>query len=310
VERVVQSFIKYLKIERGASIHTLRNYRSDLQQFVSYFQSRKEETEWDKITLLNLRGYLVHLHQTGRGSSSIARKLAVIRTFFRFLHREGIVSHNPARLVPTPRQKRKLPTVLTVDQVTDLVGVPDKKNSRSLRNRAILETLYSTGMRLSELVALDIEDINDREGIVRVKGKGQKERIVPIGSHALEAIRRYRESLIRVDSRPVQAAGSNPVFMNNRREFAGQRIGTRTVSRIVGHAGRQMVRSDIQGVRVTPHALRHSFATHLLEGGADLRAIQELLGHQRLSTTQRYTHLAADHLMEVYDKAHPRAKKE
>jgi integrase/recombinase XerC len=275
-----------------------------VNQLVRYLGGKA--IDWKKITHLSLRGYLVHLRQSGRDPSSIARKLAVIRTFFRFLHREGIVTHNPARLVTTPRLKQHLPTVLTVDQVTDLIAVPGGEDPRSLRNRAVLETFYSTGIRLSELVALDLEDINEAEGVIRVKGKGRKERIVPIGEKALEAIRRYRESL----KRPPTRIGPQPVFMNRRGGRAGQRISTRTVARIVGDAGRRLSRSDAKGLHVTPHALRHSFATHLLEGGADLRAIQELLGHKNLSTTQRYTHLAADRLMEVYDKAHPRAKKQ
>lgn len=310
MEGAVQTFIRYLRAERGASFHTLRNYQSDLEQFARYLGFRTgrgqisnlspASVDWKKVTHLTLRGYLVHLKQIGLRKSSMARKLAVIRAFYRYLHREGIVSHNPARLVATPRQDVRLPTVLTVDEVSDLLGVPRGDHPRALRNRAILETFYSTGIRLSELVTLDMDDINETEGVIRVKGKGRKERIVPIGSKALEAIKTYREKLC---PQPM------PVFVGPSR----RRLHSRTVARIVGGAARELSRSSasggLSGRNVTPHALRHSYATHLLEGGADLRAIQELLGHARLSTTQRYTHVTADLLVEVYDKAHPRAKR-
>jgi len=290
VEGSAEAFIKFLRAERGVSIHTLRSYRSDLEQFGRFLGSDPKRTDWRTITRLTLRGYLVHLQKTGLRRSSVARKLAVIRSFFRYLHREGRVDQNPARAVSTPRQERRLPTVLTVDEAIRLVKAPDGRPRTELRNRAILETLYSTGMRLSEVVSLDLSDLDEGEGVARVKGKGKKERIVPIGSKALEALSAYRGEMRK----------SGPVFVGP----SGARISTRTVARIVAESGRELPRS----VRVTPHALRHSFATHLLEGGADLRAIQELLGHSRLSTTQRYTHVTTDRLMEVYDKAHPRAK--
>ena len=306
MEGTVQTFIRYLKAERGASFHTLRNYQSDLLQFAQHLGLKERALDWKKVTHLTLRGYLVHLKAIGLRKSSMARKLAVIRAFYRYLHREGIVPHNPARLVATPRQDVRLPTVLTVDEVSDLLGVPRGDHPKALRNRAILETFYSTGIRLSELVALDIDDVNETEGVIRVKGKGRKERIVPIGSKALAAIKTYREGLKQKDP---QAAVSIPVFVGP----SSRRLHSRTVARIVGGAGRELSRSSasggLSGRSITPHALRHSYATHLLEGGADLRAIQELLGHARLSTTQRYTHVTADQLVEGYDKAHPRAKR-
>jgi integrase/recombinase XerC len=297
VEREVQAFKRYLNTERGASAHTIRSYVSDLEQFVLYLGPRKRSVDWKKITHLTLRGYLVYLKQTGLRKSSMGRKLAVIRSFFRYLHREGVVVQNPARVVMTPKPEQRLPTVLTVDEVTVLMGVHEEEGLRVLRDRAILETLYSTGIRLSELVTLDMWDLNETEGTVRVKGKGRKERIVPIGSKALEAISVYRNGLMKNGRSTVPV----PAFVGR----GGQRISSRTVARIVNEAGKRLA----SGLRVTPHALRHSYATHLLEGGADLRAIQELLGHSRLSTTQRYTHVNTDHLMEVYDKTHPRAKK-
>jgi integrase/recombinase XerC len=299
VEGAVEAFIKFLRNERGVSSHTLRNYRSDLGQFEAFLGSSPKHRDWRTVTHLTLRGYLVFLQKTGLRRSSVARKLAVIRSFFRYLHREGRVDQNPARAVSTPKQERRLPTVLTVDEAIRLVKAPagrDRSQRTRLRNLAILETLYSTGMRLSELVSVDVTDLDEGEGIVRVKGKGRKERIVPIGSKALEAIVAYRGDFKKTGTGPSSAA----VFVGP----SGGRISSRTVARIVAESGRDLPR----GIRVTPHALRHSYATHLLEGGADLRAIQELLGHSRLSTTQRYTHVTTDRLMEVYDKAHPRAK--
>jgi integrase/recombinase XerC len=298
MEGTTEAFIQFLKTEKGDSIHTLRNYRSDLRQFEVFLGAPRNRTDWRSITHLTLRGYLVHLRDRGLRRSSIARKLAVIRSFFRYLHREGKVDQNPARAVSNPKLEKRLPTVLTVDEAIRLVQSPGERGGarEELRNRAVLETLYSTGMRLSEVVSLDLADLDEGEGVVRVKGKGRKERIVPIGSRALEAIAAYRARLKK------SAGGSAPqaVFLGP----SGRRISTRTVARIVADSGLDLPRP----VRVTPHALRHSYATHLLEGGADLRAIQELLGHSRLSTTQRYTHVTTDRLMEVYDKAHPRAK--
>jgi integrase/recombinase XerC len=299
MEGTTEAFIHFLRTEKGDSLHTLRNYRSDLRQFQSFLGSGRKPKDWRAVTRLTLRGYLVHLRDKGLRRSSIARKLAVIRSFFRYLHREGLVDQNPARAVSNPKQERRLPTVLTVDEAIRLVqsqGDEHRDFRDGLRNRAVLETLYSTGIRLSELVSLDLADIEEGEGIVRVKGKGRKERIVPIGSRALEAISAYRGRLKKSGSGAVSPA----VFLGP----SGGRISARTVARIVAASGRELPRQ----VRVTPHALRHSYATHLLEGGADLRAIQELLGHSRLSTTQRYTHVTTDRLMEVYDRAHPRAK--
>ena len=292
MEGAVKTFFSYLKTEKGVSPHTLRSYQSDLEQFVRYLDSGGRRVAWKKITHQKLRGYLVHLGRTGIRRSSISRKLTVLRSFFRFLHREEIISHDPARILAGPNQDHRLPTVLTVDEMFQVVGAPKGGDHRALRDRAILETLYSTGIRLSELVALDFADLNETEGVIRVKGKGRKERIVPIGSKALESISVYR--------REVAAGIPGPVFVGP----SGRRLSSRTVARRVESAARLLSR----GIHVTPHSLRHSYATHLLEGGADLRSIQELLGHVRLSTTQRYTHVSADRLMEVYDASHPRAK--
>jgi integrase/recombinase XerC len=296
VEGAVRDFLSYLKTERGASVHTLRSYRSDLDQFTGYLTSGDRRFSWRKLDHLAVRGYLVHLSGRPFSRASIARKLAVVRAFFRYLQRENKAERNPARVVATPRQERRLPTVLTVDEAIGLMHSPEGDEIGPLRDRAILEALYSTGIRLSELAGLDLGDINHQDGMMRVKGKGKKERMVPIGAKALEAIAAYRSGLMagRREISPVA------LFVGP----SGRRLSTRTVARTVAKAGTKLPR----GIRVSPHALRHSFATHLLEGGADLRAIQELLGHARLSTTQRYTQVTADHLMKVYDGAHPRAK--
>ena len=296
MEGTIRAFVSFLGTERGASVHTIRCYQSDLKHFFRYLGFSRKPIDWSKVTHLSIRGYLVQLKQAGLKKSSVARKLAVIRSYFRFLHREGIIEHNPAQVVMSPKPERYLPVVLTVDEITDLIGVPQGEGLRALRNRAILETLYSTGVRLGELVTLNLSDLSPEEGTIRVMGKGKKERIVPIGSKALKAIGSYRDGL----RNKRHLTDLSPVFVGARRE----RISSRTVARVVHGAGRSLARA----LRVTPHSLRHSYATHLLEGGADLRAIQELLGHLRLSTTQKYTHVSADRLMEVYDKNHPRAK--
>lgn len=254
------------------------------------------EPEWAGVDSQKVRVYLVHLQQRGIRKSSIARKLAVLRSFFRYLHREGKVTINPARLVASPKPEHRLPAFLTVDDALALMEALPGKDTASLRNRAILETFYSTGIRLSELVTLDLDDLDPNGGLVRVQGKGRKERIVPIGSKALAALEAYRAA---VPFRNDDEKG-RPLFLNR----SGRRLTSRTVARIVAQAALRLPKS----LRVTPHALRHSFATHLLDGGADLRAIQELLGHAQLSTTQRYTHLTTDKLIEVYDKAHPRSR--
>jgi integrase/recombinase XerC len=314
-----RSFIEYLQVERGSSAHTVRNYQSDLEQFERFLtpsaaagesrhgaskksagepaQETAKEPDWTEVDPLKIRAYLAHLQQKGVRKSSIARKLAVLRTFFKYLQREGRAKNNPARLVATPKQEHRLPTFLTVDDALALMEASPGEEAASLRNRAILETFYSTGIRLSELVTLDVHDLNPNEGLVRVQGKGRKERIVPIGSKALAAIEAY---LAAVPFRQYHEE-RRPLFLNP----VGKRLTARTVARIVARAALRLPKAP----RVTPHALRHSFATHLLDGGADLRAIQELLGHAQLSTTQRYTHVTMDKLIEVYDRAHPRAKK-
>jgi len=319
MEAAIRAFLTFLKVERRASPETIRAYQSDLRQFSAYVTATQPSPgsrfRPEDVDALTIRGYLAWLDQRNERKSSLARKLATLRSFFKFLTREEWLEINPATEVRTPKQAQPLPKVLTKDDANALMEFPEGDDIKVLRDRAILETLYSTGARVSELVGIDQDDVNDREGLVRLRGKGRKERIVPIGSVAMEAIRRYEEASARcevrgakfgrsnqevphVARRTVNPSGSNPVFRNLR----GGRITVRSVDRIVNRYS-----SRLAGGKVSPHTLRHSFATHLLDEGADLRAIQELLGHASLATTQKYTHLATDHLLEVYDRAHPRA---
>jgi len=303
MEDAIRAFVTFLEMERGASRETVRGYRSDLRQFLSYARTVRGSTAPaltpDEVDPLAIRGYLAWLDRKKEKKTSLARKLAALRSFFRFLTREGLAGHNPAAEVRTPKQPQHLPRVLTKDDANALMEFPEGDDVLARRDRAILETLYSTGARVSELVGMNVEDLNLSDGLVRLRGKGRKERIVPIGTVALEALRDYHALPPRHPSRVTRHEGqAQPVFLNHR----GGRLTARGVERIVEKYSRRLT-----GGRVSPHALRHSFATHLLDEGADLRAIQELLGHASLATTQKYTHLATDRLLEVYDRAHPRA---
>ncbi|MBI4401089.1 MAG: tyrosine recombinase XerC [Nitrospirae bacterium] len=315
MEDAIRAFVTFLEVERGASRETIRGYQSDLRQFLSYANTLRPADAPrllpEAVDPLMIRGYLAWLDRKREKQSSLARKLAALRSFYRFLAREGRAGVNPAAEVRTPKQPEHLPRVLTKDDANALMEFPEGNSVPARRDRAILETLYSTGARVSELVGMNLDDLNLTDGLVRLRGKGRKERIVPIGDVALDALREYYELLSRHTSRapvaPADATGprrheeqAQPVFLNHR----GGRLTARSVERIVGKYS-----SRLTGGRISPHALRHSFATHLLDEGADLRAIQEMLGHASLATTQKYTHLATDHLMEVYDRAHPRAKR-
>ena len=289
----IATFIQYLKAERNASLHTLEAYDRDLQQFASFIRQEFGETfRIDQITHLHIRRYLASVHKE-LAKSSIGRKLAAIRSLFRFLLRRGILEKNPAELVSSPKREKKLPFHLDIDEVTTLIEAPDAITPISIRDHAILETLYSSGLRVSELTGLNIGGADLVAGSVKVLGKGGKERIVPLGSKAITALEEYLD--LR-GSRELHA----PLFLNSR----GGRLTRRSVARIVD---RYMIHLETMK-KASPHTLRHTFATHLLEGGADLRAIQEMLGHASLSTTQKYTHVSIDRLLEVYDKAHPKAK--
>ncbi|MBU5614139.1 tyrosine recombinase XerC [Geomonas azotofigens] len=290
MKRAIEQFCGYLETERNVSPHTLAAYQSDLEQFATFLAQRGEPRP-EGVDHLAIRQYLAQLHK-GHAKSSIGRKLSAIRALFRFLLREGRLEKNPAELVSTPKKEKRLPFHLNIDQVSALVEAP-AGTRLPLRDRAVLETLYSCGIRVSELTGMNVGDLDLADGVARVMGKGGKERIVPVGSYARQALAAY------LAERGEPAAGE-PLILNSR----GKRINRRSVTRIVD--SHMLFIASMR--KVSPHTLRHTFATHLLEAGADLRAIQELLGHASLSTTQKYTHVSIDKLMEVYDKAHPKAR--
>ena len=286
----LSAFLRFLGSERNASPHTLRSYRTDLNELQAFLAARGDAS----VTTLDarvVRAWLGALHTRGLEPASIARKLATLRSWLKFLVRRGVVARNVAREVRAPRLPKKLVSFLPVDEAIALVEAQPLGGASRARDVAILELLYATGLRVSELVSLDLDDVDRLDGTVRVLGKGRKERIVPFGGKAARALDVY---LAR------RSAARGPLFVNAR----GGRLTARSIHALVRRGARAV------GIarRVSPHTLRHSFATHLLDAGADLRAIQELLGHSRLSTTQRYTHVVADQLMRVYDAAHPRAK--
>ena len=291
MKTAIEQFCRYLETERNLSVHTVSAYRSDLDQFSAFLAGQRGGASPAGVDHLTIRRYLAQQHKLLTKSSQ-GRKLSAIRAFFRYLLREGIIDRNPAELVGTPRKEQRVPFHLNIDQVTALVETPTGNSATALRDRAILETLYSCGVRVSELTGMNVGDLDLNGGTARVLGKGGKERIVPVGAVALEALCAY------IEERGTPAAGA-PLILNAR----GGRLTRRSIGRIVD--AHMLLIATMR--KVSPHTLRHTFATHLLEGGADLRAIQELLGHASLSTTQKYTHVNLDRLMEVYDKAHPKA---
>jgi len=310
---LIDRYAQFLQVERNVSPHTLRNYLSDLAQFNAFVlaQQGRRDTEAPceasnaeavvaGISHHTIRAFLAYLRRHNH-KSSIGRKLSAVKGFFRYLIREGVLEKDPSLGIATPKKEKPLPTYLPVDDMFRLLDTPAKGAASGLRDQAILEVLYSCGLRASELVGLNWADIDTALEVVRVRGKGSKERIVPIGKKALEALQRYREHVLELvkGKRKMESGRQEAVFLNAR----GGRLTTRSVARLVG----KYVRQSGTLIKASPHSLRHSFATHLLDAGADLRAIQELLGHASLSTTQKYTHVSLDHLMQVYDKAHPRA---
>jgi integrase/recombinase XerC len=337
MRQAIEKYLGYLRSVRNSSPHTISNYGKDLNQFVSYLSPPGLQPP----TLLNvthhiIREFVAHLHDQGLQKSSIARKLATLRSFFKYCVREGLIKESPARLVPTPKLPKRIPSVLSAEEMnaflnqlapaqsgpatSAMVRTKPAKATKSKnpaadleeklllpRDRAILELLYAAGLRVSELTGLDLGDIDQRDQVLRVRGKGNKERIVPYGGKAQEALNKYwplREELLlqQAGSRANRRAAPHPtaVFLN----YAGRRLTQRSIGRIV----KKYVRVINVNWDLHPHSLRHAFATHLLADGADLRAIQELLGHQSLSTTQKYTHASIRQLMEVYDKSHPHAQ--
>jgi integrase/recombinase XerC len=305
MEQLVEQFLEHLRYERNVSAHTLRNYRIDLEQFLHHLagpasKHKRRIPAVEQIDHLTIREWLASLHSAQKSKSSIARKLAALRTFFQFLVREGLLELNPAKLVSTPRQEKKLPNHLSVEEAVRFIESPDTDTDLGKRDRAILELMYATGVRVAELTTMNLSDIDFRSQLIRVTGKRRKQRVVPFGDPAGEALRDYlkiREKFLF--NAPVSKRDEEALFLN----YQGTRITTRSVGRMVD----KYIRLCAGMHNISPHALRHSFATHLLDSGADLRDIQELLGHARLSTTQVYTHVSMEKLIEVYDKAHPKA---
>lgn len=295
-------FLQHLKYERNLSPHTLRNYASDLEQFRDHLfrVERRSDIPVEQIDRLTIREWMAGLHEDHK-KTSVARKLASLRTFFQFLVREGKLEANPAKLVATPRIERKLPNHLSMEDAVRFIETPDINTDLGRRDRAILEFLYATGIRVGELVSIDLADIDFRERMVRVTGKRKKQRIVPFGEPALQALMLYLDKTrpVFLSECPPATRDANAVFLHRR----GGRLTTRSVGRMIDKYIRLC--ADIHDI--SPHSLRHTFATHLLDQGADLRDIQELLGHARLSTTQIYTQVSMEKMIEVYDKAHPKA---
>lgn len=306
MEQLLAQFLEHLKYERNVSSHTLRNYESDLEQFLDYLSPADTKTgkrsppEVPSIDHITIREWLALLHSAQKKKSSIARKLAALRTFFQFLVREGVLELNPAKLVSTPRLEKKLPQHLSIEEAIRFIEAPDVETDLGKRDRAMLELMYATGVRVAELTTLNLADIDFNNRLIRVTGKRRKQRIVPFGEPAANALRDYLKIRDKfLFNAPITNREDEALFLN----YQGTRITTRSVGRMV----EKYIRICADVHNVSPHALRHSFATHLLDSGADLRDIQELLGHARLSTTQIYTHVSMEKLIEVYDKAHPKA---
>ena len=298
MEDAVKRFLQYLEVERNSSDLTLKSYREDLAALAEYFEESDGAVPAPGIiTTLDLRGYVSSLHEAGYAKTTIARRLASLRSFFRFGQRDGWIDHNPAKPLRNPRKGRSLPHFLSSDEVGKLLEAPPSGTPMGLRDRAILETAYSGGLRVSELVGLSDGDLDFESSVLRVRGKGRRERLAPIGSYAARALHRWLSK--RELSEKEDGGNLAPVFTNK----FGTRLSTRSVARML----EKYLRLADLDLRTTPHTLRHSFATHLLDRGADIRSVQELLGHKSLVTTQIYTHVSTTRLKEVYERAHPRA---
>lgn len=299
METALNRYLVYLQAQRDASPYTVRNYGQEIAQFMDYLRDQEGVTDWGAVDRHMVRRYLAHLGEAGYARASIARKITEVRSFYKWLQREGLVLENPLQGVSTPKVEKRLPVFLSLDEVQALLAAPDLSTPQGQRDKAILELLYAAGLRVSELAALNLGDVDRTQREVRVLGKGRKERIVVLGEPAVRALTTYlndgRLKLLKGD-RAVSA-----LFLNR----AGGRLSARSVQKILDKYSK-MAGLDKE---VTPHVLRHTFATHLLDGGADLRTVQELLGHEHLSTTQIYTHVTQTRAREVYEQAHPRARK-
>jgi tyrosine recombinase XerC len=294
MRKEVDAFLAFLRHEKNASPHTISSYRIDLAQFVDYLEAKK--IRLNGVDNIALRGFLVELYQRRLSKSSAARKLAAIRSFFEFCLRKKWIENNPAKAVSTPRLEQHVPAFLSEEEMIRLLAVPPTDDALGLRDKAVLELFYATGIRVSELVGINLEDLSLEDKMIRVRGKGKKERMVPFGRKAAESLGAY----LSVRSTLPLNLGETAFFLN----YRGTRISPRSVQRFVHKYFQQVALRR----NISPHALRHSFATHLLNRGADLRVIQEFLGHESLATTQKYTHLDIAHLLDVYRKSHPRAK--
>jgi integrase/recombinase XerC len=312
MKQLLKDFLEYLRLNRNASRHTVTAYGNDLAQFLQFAaaaQGKKVDAlKPEDVDVTAIRGFLAELHRNRISASSAGRKLSALRTFIKYLRREDLLEGDPGALVAAPKRGETIPAHLTMDEMSRLLEMPDTASPLGRRDRAILELFYASGLRLSELVGLGIEDLNLSSRMVRVLGKGRKERLVPFNTATADALRAWLKDRAAASALPSsglraksrgQKTASAPLFLN----YRGERLSTRSVDRLV----RRYVAQCGAKFGISPHALRHSFATHLLSRGADLRAIQELLGHARLSTTQRYTHVNAQQLIDVYKKSHPRA---
>lgn len=308
-ESNIKEFLDSLKSEKSFSENTFRAYKSDLSEFFNFVFPETTEVQKEEcrdlsyckqarnITVLEIRTYLAHLSKKKLKKTSVSRKLSTIRSFFHFLVKKGILDDDPTAYINSPKTEKTIPKYLTVDDAFRVLDSICDESLKGLRNRAIFETIYSSGLRVSEAAGLNLENIDFESRLIKVMGKGSVERIIPVGNKALDAIQRYRDAIVL---KRDHGDGKNvtPLFLNMR----GARITTRSIARILD---RITIECGLM-LKISPHALRHSFATHLLDSGADLRSVQELLGHKSLSTTQKYTHVTLDRLMEAYDKAHPR----
>ena len=301
MQRTIDRFLRYLKVERNCSELTIKSYREDLSLLIEYFtESKGRVPSPSVITSQDLRTYVAALHDAGYAKSSVSRRLASLRSFFRFAQREGVCDSNPAKPLRNPRRDRKLPHFLTNREIGKLLAAPPLSDPMGHRDRAIFETLYSAGLRVSELVGMNLDDLDLEDGLVRVRGKGKRERLAPLGSHAVKALRGWLRKRVLAKGQPKR--NGSPVFLNK----FGTRLSTRSVARML----EKYLKITGLDLRTSPHTLRHSFATHLLDRGADIRSVQELLGHKSLVTTQIYTHVSTAGLKRAYEQAHPRARKQ
>lgn len=300
MEKSIPRFLRFLKLERNCSDLTIKSYREDLELLYEYLvDSMGYSPSPSQLTPLDLRTYVSALHEAGYAKSSVSRRLASLRSYFRFAQREGLCDSNPAKPLRNPRKEKKLPHFLSGREIGKLLAAPSKSEPMGLRDRAILETLYSAGLRVSELVGINLGDLDLDDGLVRVRGKGKRERLAPLGSHAIRAIKKWTRQ--RSPARGLSKEDASALFLNK----FGKRISTRSIGRMIE---KYLLETGLDS-RTSPHTLRHSFATHLLDAGADIRSVQELLGHKSLVTTQIYTHVSTAGLRAAYEKAHPRARK-